>query len=379
MRRALIIGTSLLLAGGVLAAAGEDRAARRAILVCASSGAAPAVKAAAKALAESPESAPALKALIGTQGAGPVVRETSEALIAGYDRCAYNHLVVIGLRSGDPLLEKAWEHYVSVDEKSRSLYAQGWGHLRGDIGIVESDRNPFLHSRRVSAAPFETVIIKLTGTSEKGVLAAVEAFRAGMLNGLAPAGKVERLKRTVLDLDPLPLPAPLAVPDTLPPSGAVRAGWSQAPANEYRAYADLGQPEPLQIWRCKFLFPDSLGRAGIAGWMAGLHRMAYGNAVTMAEFRTPEEAQKVALLIGSTKGFKRSEAVAGAPVWLADQPTDERMPKPLGSLAVLAVGRCVLLSSLPPETLAVFLIQTSGRDHQAGEAGRGSPQSLKGK
>ena len=33
------------------------------------------------------------------------------------------------------------------------LYVFGFGHLKGDIGLIESDRNPFLHSQHVRRAP----------------------------------------------------------------------------------------------------------------------------------------------------------------------------------------------------------------------------------
>jgi len=152
---------------------------------------------------------PLLKALIDGKEASDIAPQTSEDLMPdqAYNSAAHNHLVVIGLRSQDPLLIKVWGFDATIDETKKTTYSEGWGYLQGDIGWVESDRNPFLHSHRIKSAPEDTILVKITGTSEAGVIAALKAFQGGMLNGFVVAGSLTRPKTTLLDLDPLPDPA----------------------------------------------------------------------------------------------------------------------------------------------------------------------------
>lgn len=335
---------------------GSKSAPQRRVLICVSDGASPAIRKAAEDMAQNPTRVPALKALTETQGAGPVQLQSSEGLLKNYELAAFNHLIVIGLPSSDPLLAKVWEHYAALDESKKTLYAQGWGYLAGDIGYIESDRNPFLHSRRIAAAPFETVLMKISGTSEAGLFAALKSFDRGLLNGIVPAGPLHRPKTTVLDLDPFPDPCPLTLPATISVSGphgplvAPLAGWTQVPADEYRAIAEVGAIEPLHVWRYKYLPPGALAKAGISGWLSGFHRIAWGNAVTIAEFSSPQDAMKTAQAVGATSGFRPSSPGGKHAIWLADQPAapndDEELPSPPGKIVCAATGRFVVLSSL---------------------------------
>ncbi len=346
-------------------AAPAPAAAQRQILVCVSAQASPVVAAAAADLVAQADSVPLLSALVRTQGAGPVVHETSQALLAAkaYDRAAFNHLIVIGLRSSDPLLVKVWEHYAAVDETAKSIYAQGWGALAGDLGYIESDRNPFLHSRKIKEAPFETILVKISGTSEAGVLAAVKAFREqGLINGIVPAGVLTRQRQTLLDLDPLvtpcplPLPTRVAVQDAKGVAGeALLGGWTQVPANEYRAAIDAGGAEPAHVWRAKYLVPGALAQAKTPGWMAGPHRMAYGNTVNVSEFADAVTAGRVAAAIGAGAGWRKVADIAGLKAWEADQPTDENMAASLGKVSVVAKAQYVIMSSLAPGATATVL------------------------
>ena len=326
------------------------------ILICASEKASPAVKQAADDLAKNAAGVPVLKGLMDTQGAGPVVRMSSEDVLKQYNLAAFNHLVVIGLKSQDPLVDKVWEHYASVDETNHTFYAQGWGWLQGDIGYIESDRNPFLHSRRIKEAPFEAVIFKITGTSEAGVVAACKAFSSGLLNGFVPAGKIERPKQTLLDLDPLTTEPPFKLPASVPMADmggkagtAPLVGWTQVPANEYRAYIDMDGFEPSHIWRYKYLRPGIFEKTGTVGWMAGFHRMAYGNSVNVVEFPTADEALKTARAMGQTGGWHAVQPIAGLAAWQRDQPTDENMPVSLGKVTLIARDQFLLMSTLPME------------------------------
>jgi hypothetical protein len=349
--------------------------ARKQILVCVSDVASPEVRQAAQALVDSAEKVPVLRALRATQGAGPAVLRSSQAVLNDYPLAAYNHLIVIGLRDNDPLIDKVWEHYASIDGKTRSFYAQGWGHLAGDLGYIEADRNPFLHTRRIKEAPFEVVTFKITGTSEAGLLAAVKAFASGTLNGIVPAGKLNRPQTTILDLDPLVDPAPITLPEQVTlqspdakPSSAIAllAGWTQVPANEYRGYADQAGFEPRKVWRCKYLATGAFDQAGIEAWLAGFHRMAWGNAVTIAQFASPDEAIRTAQSIAATGGWKKCLGFGRLPAWEANQPAtpkntgdpkeDETLPNPPGKITAIARGDLLLLAGMGPEEAKQLIV-----------------------
>jgi hypothetical protein len=371
--RITAIGLVVLLAAGASASAAgkpasKGDAARKQVLVCVSDSAAPGIRHAAESLVSSADQVPVLRALRSTQGAGPVVLQSSQAVLNDYPLAAYNHLVVVGLKDNDPLIDKIWEHYASIDMKAKSFYAQGWGHLSGDLGYIEADRNPFLHTRRMKDAPFEIVVFKITGTSEAGLLAAVKAFQSGTLNGIIPAGKLDRPQTTILDLDPLTDPAPIALPEQVMLSApgakanapaAPLAGWTQVPANEYRGYADLAGFEPRNIWRCKYLAPGAFDGAGIEAWLAGFHRMAWANAVTIARFASDDEALKTAQAIAATGGWKKCPAFGKLPAWEANQPAtpkdpgdpkeDETLPNPPGKMTAVVRGDLLLLIGMGPE------------------------------
>lgn len=343
-----------------LAAADKAPLPRRAILVCASQNAAPEVARLADGLVADAKAVPVLQALLQSHSATEVLRKSSEEVMANSNLAAYNHLVVVGLAGNDPLLKKVWEFYVTLDEKEKSGYALGWGYLQGDLGYLESDRNPFLHSRWIREAPFEAEVVKVTGNSLAGVQAAAQQFRAGMFNGLVPAGPVKRPKTTILDLDPLVDPPALKLPETLPANapfpGATLAGWSQVPANEYRAYLDLGQPEPKRVWRAKYLVDGALDRPAIIGWNQGLHRMAFANAITIAEFATGQQSLAAAqAIIKSDKAWQPVPALAGSPAWEAEMPSDECLKPTMGRLFLLSRGQLLLIASLPKPVLAEML------------------------
>lgn len=327
------------------------------ILICASASADPAIKQAADDLAASANSAPALKALIDTQHAGPVIRVTSESVLANAQLAAYNHLVIVGLKGSDPLLARVWDHYATVDETTRTVYSQGWGWLRGDIGIVASDWNAFLHSHTIQSAPFESAEFKLSGTSIAGLQAAVKAFERGMNNGFVPSGTVNRPETTLLDLDPKPDAAPLSLPAafaTPDGQGSLEyAGWTQAPGNEYRAYIDVATYEPSQVWRVKYLQADVLMQPWTPlEWLDGFHPMAFGNAVTIAQFASAAQAQQTAAGIGARRGWRPLKLPDGSPAWSAPMPTDEVITQSYGAIVVFARGPYVVLSSLPAAATA---------------------------
>ena len=336
----------LLLSGCVLSGA------EREILVCTAKDAPASVRAAAATL----NRARPVEALRQCGAAVGDIRMTESAPLLeakNFRQAAYSNLILVGLPENDPLLAKCLGHQASV--KPGRFYRLGYGALEGDLGYVECDWNPFLYSDKVRTNPYTTVCVKITGTSEKGLLAAVEAFKNGLLNGVVPAGKVRRTEETLLDLAPSPA-APPALPETVAAGTfrATQAGWTQPDAKEYRAFLDIGGKEPKQIWRVKYLADKALDGVSGEEWVNGLHRLAYGNTVMIAEFPTPADAE------AELSGFARQRDARTIPLNGRkavgfDQPTDEAFPKSYGKIYYTTVGPKIIGSSLPRETTLSIL------------------------
>ena len=343
--------------------AAENAAPPREIFICTSSQVSPDLRKAITDFTAHASEAPLLKALIDGKEATDIVEQTSESLLLprAYDMAAHNHLVVIGLRSQDPLLVKVWGFDATIDETQKSVYSEGWGYLNGDIGWVESDRNPFLHSRRIKSAPEDTVLVKITGTSEAGVIAALRAFQGGMLNGFVMAGPLSRPKTTLLDLDPLAEAAPGAIPMQVKIGDGMAnlAGWNQLPEQEYRAVLESGGTEPKKMWRYKYLPAGMLEQKPIVRWLGGVNRMAFGNAIDIIECSSPEEATAAAQKLSGIKykdlAFTSISLPGGAqPAWQCPQAPDEVMDS-TWNIIVTASGPYLFLSSLPPEATSAVM------------------------
>ncbi len=301
--------------------------------------------------------APLLKALRAAGEYESVELQDSEQLLApkSYDRAAHNHLIVIGVADADPLLQKVRGFDVSLNPADQSAYAQGWGYLHGDLGWIECDRNPFLHSSKIKSAPEGTILVKITGTSVAGVAAALRAFQGGQLGGFVPAGKVTRPRETLLDRDPDPTPPPgtmQATVESSPGKFASLAGWYDLPENEYRAVEEAAGAAPARMWRCKYLAPGFLEEKSIVRWLGGVHRMAFGNAADIIQFASPEAAGRAVENMAQHDGFKKSPERPD--VWVEPQATDEVIDQPYWKVYLTSRGRYAILSTLPvPATVAL--------------------------
>ena len=333
--------------------------AERGVLICVSREADPRIKAAAKTLNE----AEPYRALTGSgtfQSAPelidseslllpPNARDGMHLQLPEFRKAAFNSLILVGLPEQDPLLKKCWGHQIGL--QPGALDVLGYGSWKGDFGTVECDWNPFLYSREVKNNAYTTVLIKLSGTSVAGVLAAVKAFQSGLLNGIVPAGTGELAATSILDLKPDLTPPP-ALPEKL--GAFFRAGWTQPSAMEYRAYQELAGMAPERVWRVKYLAPGVNDDVSAKAWVNGLHRLAYGNAVTIAEFR--DEAGPVAALteLAARRGA-RKETLAGNSGIVFDQPRDEALSESYGQVRYFAAGRRLVAVSLPAEECATAL------------------------
>jgi hypothetical protein len=341
----------------------------REIFICTSSQMSPALKKSVDEFTTHASEVPLLKALIDGKEASDVATQQSEDLIdpKSYKLAAHDHLVVIGLRSQDPLLVKVWGFNATIDETDKSAYSEGFGYMKGDIGWVESDRNPFLHSRRIKSAPEDTVLVKISGTSEAGVVAALGAFQRGMLNGFVVAGPLSRPKTTLLDLDPSPDPAPGAIPAQVKigdDTGAL-AGWNQIPEQEYRAVLEAGGVEPKKMWRYKYLPPGMLEQKPSVRWLGGVSPRAYGNAIDIIECNSVDEAsaaaENMAKLRSKNSAFTPVSLSGSQAAWQAPQITDEVNDESTWNIIVTSSGPYLFLSTLPPDGTSAVINAVVGQ------------------
>ena len=239
---------------------------------------------------------------------GPAkVVDTRHLLEGNPHDLALNHLILVGGMQ-DPLIEAAWQR--EARPVADGIYIFGFGHLKGDIGYIESDRSPFLHSPAVNVAPYETEVITLTGTTTAGIQLAVRAFLTqSLVNGVVAAKGWTRPTPSLLDRDPLPddFSVPAQAKGTM--GAASRIAWTQASEDEYRGVlADVGVA-PQVIWRAKYYSKGNWDSPGYTGsfdnYAAGLHRRAYGNTLWLAQFSSAGEASAAAPKIAAAAHLKQ--------------------------------------------------------------------------
>jgi hypothetical protein len=254
---------------------------------------APALLESAHALAATRDN-PILSAL--GEGTSVKVIDTQSLLNKGPTDLAYNHLLILGDMQ-DPLIQEAWQREARAT--ADGMYIFGIGYLKGDIGYIESDRNPFLHSQKIAYAPYETQAITITGTNQAGILLAVRAFvERSLVNGVVASQGWSRPSTTLLDRDPLQprFTVPSQLTDRI--GDSTRIGITQATEDEYRGVLTDTGLIPRTIWRAKYYKKGNWDTPKAAGsfdnYMAGLHRRAYGNTVWLAQFSTPAEAASAA-------------------------------------------------------------------------------------
>jgi hypothetical protein len=335
----------------------------RTLKICVAADAPPEVRASAERIRAGVSGSPLLSLL----AANGVSLEDSARLHSGpIEARAYHHLVLVGLPS-DPLIQLAWQHEAAVEEGG--FYIFGFGHLHGDIGYIESDRNPFLHSSAIAAAPYETEIITVTGSTPAGVQLAAEAFLTmGLINGVVAAPGWTRPQTTILDRDPLTIPLePVAFAPAFA-GKATRVGITQAGENEYRDVLEDTGIKPESIWRVKYYEPGVWDQAASAEasspaeFLNGLHRRATGNTLWIARFASVEDAAAAAQRIAAAARLNRHGAA-----WSGPGPSGNLIADPQGvpeepapSLMLWTSANTVFLSTVP-KLIPKNLQQASGR------------------
>jgi hypothetical protein len=304
----------------------------------------PEVRAAAEKILAAVPTQPLLQFMAGTNA--PKGLSDSVQLASGPPAArAFDHLVVVGLPT-DPLMTAAWAREALF--AGNDAYIFGYGHLRGDIGYVESDRNPFLHSRYVEKALYETEITLVTGTTPRGVTLAADAFLKRLVNGVVAAPGWTRPQPNLLQLDPLPADwAPSAFPEKL--GEWTLAGYTQASEDEYRGVETDVKVRPKVIWRAKYVRPgvwDGVGAAkSFENYEAGLHRRASVNCLWAAQFDSEKQAR---LLAGGIAANAQLRAVTkNAAYFKGTQPLYSYRTDSMGDMAAWAKGDTVWMSTLP--------------------------------
>ena len=328
-----------------LLACAAARAERR-ILVCADAAASPETLAARDALVES--GAPLLRALVATQRASaPESAPAPEAEPARRDTWraqGLDHIVLLGTADEGAAAAKTAGTTYGVDTARRELFRLGLGRFRGDIGFVETRPNPWLWSDRFDDNPFTTVLVRIGGTTPRGVALAAAAFAAGMNNGVVLGDGARRVETSILDRDPRADPPP-AMPECIGsgPEALVYAGWSQPTEADARAFLDWGaESQPEALWRVKYLAPAALETGSGAAWTLGPSALAWGNAALLARFAVDSDPPRVlAALRASQKEKGNGEKV------VLPMPADENNPALPGAVTAWAQDRWLILSTLP--------------------------------
>jgi hypothetical protein len=287
---------------------------QRDLLICVPSDAAPSVAEAARSLATATNH-PLLSAL--SDGRPARVVESRHLLNGDVHDLAYNHLIVVG-DLHDPLVQAAWQR--EARPVANGIYIFGMGYLSGDVGYIESDRNPFLHGQAIAIAPYETQTITLTGTSPHGIELAIRAFLDhSLVNGAVAEQGWTRPSTTLLDRDPLGPDFTLPVTAPVHIQNSARIAWMQSGEDEYRGVlADTGVL-PQAIWRAKYFAKGDWDGAGsvnsVDHYAAGLHRRAYGNTLWLAQFANAREAAAAAPKIAAAARLSRDGTH-----WKGEQP-----------------------------------------------------------
>jgi len=317
----------------------------RGLLVCVAEDASPAIKEAASSICTTSSHA-LLNAM--REGAPARLVDSRRLLSGGPQELAYNHLILVGSMQ-DPLIEAAWQREARAE--GDGIYIFGFGYFRGDIGYIESDRSPFLHSSSITVAPYETEVITLTGTSPNGIQLAVKAFlQRSLVNGVIASTGWTRPAISLLERDPL-TPS-FVVPDLVKEhmGNASLIAYTQASEDEYRGVLADTDVMPQLIWRAKYYQRGNWDSPAAAGsfdnYSAGLHRRAYGNTLWLAQFSNANEATTAAPKIAAAAHLRRDGSQ-----WKGDQvpyannmyPGEEKVP---GSLTLWQSEDWVLISAI---------------------------------
>lgn len=326
----------------------------RPLRICVAADAPPLVQQSAQQILAAVSSSPLLS-ILSAQGAA-LADSAQVAADKDPNARAYAHLILIGLPT-DPMIRLAWQREARIEEQG--IYIYDFGHFTGNVGYIESDRNPFLHSPTVKIAPYEAETITITGTTPEGVAAAARAFlEKGLINGVVNGGAWQRPRSTLLDRDPLP--GDFTLPAFVPAKAgeAIQIAVTQGGESECRGVLQDAEVEPKEIWRFKYYLPGAWDGAGsdnsIPDYLAGLHRRAFGNTLWAARFANAAEAGEALPKVGRAAHLQLQ-----GDAWIGKLPTPQAPPPqtppaPVPPLVLWQHQEWLLMSTLKeisPETV----------------------------
>jgi len=277
-------------------------AADPALKIAVSATAPPMVQQAADRVLQATPQHPLLSIL--ASGGKPTQVEDTQALLSGpLNNRALTNLIVIGL-SDDPLVKACSQREARFDQGG-VVYVFGFGYFQGDVGLIESERNPFLYSSPVAKAPYSAHVLVLTGSTPAGVALAVDAFlQSEIINGVAVAVAFQRPKRCLVEASPW-TPAFLPPPGIAPPSSTWKQiGITLIGGTELSGALEEGGELPVGGVKVKYWRPGAWTGAGsdfsFRHFSTGLHRRSAGNCIAVFQFATPMAAAKAAPGIAQT-------------------------------------------------------------------------------
>jgi len=327
MKHILLLSSLSVLLLSLASAPAAAPAADPALKIAVSATAPPMVQQAADRVLQATAQHPLLSIL--ASGGKPTQVEDTQVLLSGpLNNRALTNLIVIGLPD-DPMVKACLQREARFD-KGGVVYVFGFGYFQGDVGVVESERNPFLYSAPAANAPYSAHVLVLTGSTPAGVALAVDAFlRDGIINGVAVAGAVQRPKPCLIEAAPW-------TPAFRPPAGIVppSPSWKQIGVTlmggtELSGALEEGGELPTGGVRIKYWRPGAWAGAGMdfsfRHFWTGLHRRSAGNCIAVFQFATPTAAAKAATGIalaakidakGPNRWLKESNnSLLGAAIW----------------------------------------------------------------
>lgn len=316
-----------LLATAALASAAAPT--RSLVLACAPDAPA-SIKSCVDRIAKAADTHPTLRVLKGDAPVG-----------TGSDHLEYANVVLVGLPTDERIHHAS--HHAADFSGDRSVYVFGFGAFQGDLGYAESGPNPWLHSDRIAALPYEAELIVLTGTTERGVNLAVDAFlKSQLVNGLVAApGSWKRTEETLLDRAPAEDIAALAAGLPPAPDGWTLLGVTDCGTDVARGILEATGKEPVRVRLVKYTRPGELDGAGhdnaVADYLNGLDRCAYANAILVADFASEAEAKEAGDKLANNGRIKDS----------LKPDVQKRDYASIRAVSVKTEGASVLLSTLP--------------------------------
>lgn len=178
------------------------------------------------------------------------------------------------------------------------LYVYGFGDFTGNVGYIESGRNPYPFTETETVKPYRNWI-RISGLTDKGVKLAADAFlNRGILNGVITDN--EQVPEGMLP-DKHAFPGGCLRKSDTPPSlaplkvaNARLVGWTQPNETVYLGLMEMiDLPEspqrlmPVRMWRAEYFLPS-----GPEGLFDSLHRIGTERELLLAQFARPSEAKE---------------------------------------------------------------------------------------